>query len=623
MRPRDSGCWILSALLALAAAPGFAFADAGGPPATEPLTRAEYVPGYTLARPPPSTLPGMPMSLPLRLGAAPPARGTTARWVRLSFRLPETSAEHYGVYLPYASPHAAVYLNGQYIGASEEFSVPDSDTWNYPLYIRVPAVLLHRDGNQLLIELVPHGQGITELGGVWVGSNAVLHRLYERRLWLQVIGIEVVTLLVAMMGALVAVLWVRRRGDTLFGLFALSCAIWIVRNAQFFLVHTYSLFNFAVLTDAALFWLVAVLYRLSFRILERRFARLEAGLFGYALIATAAMYLAGPMHKWLATAIAFAGLLPIGLAFQVYLTWATLRAPTALRLLLWLAAIVTSLTGAYDLALMLEWVPWPASYLMPYSALFYSLTVGWALIDRFVKTHNEYEQLNSVLEGRVEQRERALRAQYTRAAEFERERTIATERERILRDMHDGVGLHLISARRLVEKGQHSREEIAAVLGDAMDELRIAIDSMKPSAEDLLVMLGNLRYRLEPRLNASGISLHWDIAGAGETSRLGPIEVTEITRIVQEVCTNAIKHSRATDMSLAVRYLDPDIVDITIIDNGCGYDVAAVRPGEGIRNMRKRARTLGARLDIDSRPGETRIALRLRAPRSRERTLAG
>jgi signal transduction histidine kinase len=86
---------------------------------------------------------------------------------------------------------------------------------------------------------------------------------------------------------------------------------------------------------------------------------------------------------------------------------------------------------------------------LPYSALSYAVTVGWALIDRFVKSHNEYEQLNAALEARVKERETTLAVHYARAAELEREQAVAAERERILRDMHDGLGSHLISARRL------------------------------------------------------------------------------------------------------------------------------------------------------------------------------
>src|SRR5271167_3975429 len=78
-------------------------------------------------------------------------------------------------------------------------------------------------------------------------------------------------------------------------------------------------------------------------------------------------------------------------------------------------------------------------------------------------------------------------------AKLERDQATAVERDRILRDMHDGLGLQLISSLRLVEKHELSREQTAALLVEAMDEMRIAIDSVKPTGQDLLVMLGNLR----------------------------------------------------------------------------------------------------------------------------------
>ncbi|MGH8317800.1 MAG: sensor histidine kinase [Steroidobacteraceae bacterium] len=611
MRRNGSACWFFSALLAIGV--GTAFAQGESPPGKAfwrlHLTSGEYLAGYTLSTPPPPTAAGVPIRLPLRLGYTPPSRGTPLRWVRCEFQLGETRAREHIVYLPYVSPNAVVYLDGVYIGKSEGYGEPETDSWNIPLYIHVSAALVRPGRHQLLIELVPQHRAGTELGPVWVGSNAALLPLYRRRQWLQVTGVEVVTLLVGAIGALAALLWARRRRETLFGLFALSCGIWMIRDAQFFVVRTHSLFYFSVITAGALFWLVAVLYRLSFRILERRFPRFETALFAYALLVTVAMYAAGPAHAFLVITAGYGALLPIAIAFQVYLTWATLRSPTVLRLLLWLAAMVTSLSGAYDLALMLEWIPWPGSYLMPYSSLFYAVTVGWALIDSFVKTHNEYEQLNVALDTRVRERETALRAQYDKSAELERERVVAAERARILRDMHDGLGLQLITARRLIERAQDPREGVAAALDDAMDELRIAIDSMKPTVHDLLVMLGNLRYRLEPRLNAAGISLHWNISDAPDAIRLGPTEVTEVTRIVQEICANALKHSGATDISLSVHCPEPNSVGVTVTDNGCGFDVTAARNGEGLASMNRRARNIGARLEIESRAAGTRIAI--------------
>jgi len=351
-------------------------------------------------------------------------------------------------------------------------------------------------------------------------------------------------------------------------------------------------------------------------VLERSMPNLERAAYLYALAFTVAMFLGGPLNKAPITTLGYALLLPPGLLFQIYLTRETWRAPTVLRALLWLAAVVTTASGAYDLALMENGLPWRVGYIMPYSAVLYALMVGWALLDRFVTHHRQFEQLNIELEGRVQRREQQLAAHYARAAQLEREQAVAGERDRILRNMHDGLGLHLIAALRLLDKGEHAqqpslRQQLASLLSDAMDELRIAIDSMKPSGQDLLVMLGNLRYRLEPRLSSAGITLHWNIATLSDTVILGAAEVAEITRIAQELCTNAIKHSRASDMYLAVERTTPEQLRITILDNGIGYDTAATSPGEGLRSIRRRAEAIGAALEVRSGPGHTQIMLTL------------
>jgi signal transduction histidine kinase len=578
---------------------------------------AEYLAGYCSQALPAPQLRGTPVALPVLLQAASTRNCLAGRWIRVTFELSEAAARTRGpfaVLIRHALPNCAVYINGNYLGASQGFDDASSRSWNYPQYLQLPAALLRPGTNQLLIDSTPRGSDLTELGPIVLGDAAAISVQYSHELWLQVIGVEVVSLLVGLIGLFAGLLWLRRRHETVFGLFALSCLIWIVRNAQFFVVHEYSVFYFGLLTDAALFWLAAVLYSLCFRILERPISWFERSLYVYALAATVTMYLAGPAHKADATFIGFLLLVPVGIVFQLYLTREVWRAPTVLRFLLWLAAIVSSAAGGYDLALMVNRLPWRDGFLMPYSALVYALTVGWALIDRFVRTHTQYEQLNLELEARVQQRERQLADNYQRSAQLEREHAVRAERDRILRDMHDGLGLHLIAALRLLEKPEQARQQLIAILRDAMDELRIAIDSMKPSGQDLLVMLGNLRYRLEPRLRAAGISLHWSIAPDCEPGRLGASEITEVTRIVQELCTNAIKHSQATDMHLSIEELANAAVRITVIDNGVGYDVGAAHQGEGLKSLRRRAANLSARLEMQSQPGETRVALTLSAP---------
>jgi signal transduction histidine kinase len=251
---------------------------------------------------------------------------------------------------------------------------------------------------------------------------------------------------------------------------------------------------------------------------------------------------------------------------------------------------------------------------MPYSALFFAVTLGWALTDRFVLAHSRYERLNRELDMRVRARERELEVHYQHAAELERERAVAGERERILRDMHDGVGLQLISSMRMVERSDLSRAQMTALLTETMDELRIAIDSAKATGRDLLVMLGNLRYRLEPRLQAAGVVLHWDVGNVAPLEQLGAGLVVEVTRIVQEAFTNVLKHANASQLQLRIDSPPGQWLALSIEDNGRGFETAAAPTGEGLRNMQVRAQRIGAQLTIESRPGGTRVLLQIADP---------
>ncbi len=613
MKRQNLGCSIVKLLLAIAVvAMGFSAASAGTPrPQALLLNAAEDFGDYARAVPPPPGTPSTSILLPMYFPIPHPNRGVS-HWLRLSFPFDPAPDRPLGLYITRIAPGAALYINGTLVGRTMYFGEPEATTWYYPFFVDVPNTLL-RKNNELLIQLAAPSFDLFGVRNVWIGDAAPLRQDYSTRLFFQTTGVELVSFLAAAIGLLTFTLWIRRRFDTVFGWFSLSCVVWVLRNSQFYVIREYSIFDFWVITDAALFWLVAVLYVVSFRIIDRRHPWIERGFFAYAAISTLAMYLAGPPHKDDVTTTAYLFLLPTSVAFIIFLSREALRSPSVLLWLLWLAAIVTGVSGALDTALMIGLFRGLSIYVMPYASLFYTLTVGWALVDRFIKIHNDTELLNRDLAVRVQQREQQLAEEYIKTAALVREQATQDERGRILRDMHDGLGLHLITARRLIETETVSQERIAGLLGDAMDELRIAIDSMKSSGEDLLVMLGNLRYRLEPRLNASGIQLHWEIDPTVDLSRLSPMHVMEITRIVQELCANAIKHSHASEMFLAVVSTKSPQGDsglsIRVSDNGVGFDVNEIRPGEGLRNIRRRAQHMGASLQIRSQPGETIVSL--------------
>lgn len=118
-----------------------------------------------------------------------------------------------------------------------------------------------------------------------------------------------------------------------------------------------------------------------------------------------------------------------------------------------------------------------------------------------------------------------------------------------MREMHDGVGSSLISALRLVEHGR-TPLNVAQVLKECIDDLKIAIDSLESTDADLLGLLGALRFRLGPRLAGAGITLRWRITELPPLIWLDAQSALHVLRILQEVLTNIVKHSRATEISV-------------------------------------------------------------------------
>lgn len=133
---------------------------------------------------------------------------------------------------------------------------------------------------------------------------------------------------------------------------------------------------------------------------------------------------------------------------------------------------------------------------------------------------------------------------------------------------------------------------------------------MEPVETDLLLLLGTLRFRLEPRLESTGIKLHWNVRDVPPVSWLDHRYALHILRVVQEAFTNIIKHANATEATVSTGVVAGDIV-ISVADNGKGFDTAAPRSGRGLANQARRASAMRARINVESGPAGTKLTLLL------------
>ena len=196
--------------------------------------------------------------------------------------------------------------------------------------------------------------------------------------------------------------------------------------------------------------------------------------------------------------------------------------------------------------------------------------------------------------------------------EIEQREFLRQERQRLMQDLHDGLGSSLRTALWAVEKGSIGEHAVVNVLKSCIDDMKLAVDSMEPVQTDLLLLLATLRFRLDPRLENTGIDLHWDVIDVPALDWLDPKSALHILRILQEALTNVIKHAQATEIRVATGVDAPWVV-VTISDNGAGFLIAQALQsgGKGLSNQKYRAQSIGADVGWNSSDAGTCFTLRL------------
>jgi signal transduction histidine kinase len=193
------------------------------------------------------------------------------------------------------------------------------------------------------------------------------------------------------------------------------------------------------------------------------------------------------------------------------------------------------------------------------------------------------------------------------------------ERSRIARELHDDVSQQLarlaIDLGLLSGDGRVHRGDASKLAHDALDRAR----SVAVSVHDLSHRLHPAKLRLLGLVAALG-SLQEEFSQSGTTVAFTydnvPTAVPHdlalcLFRIVQEALQNGVKHGAARHITIRLDGT-PEGLDLTIVDDGVGFDVDAVRDGIGLISMAERLEPLGGVLEIHSRVGAgTRLQARV------------
>ncbi len=551
--------------------------------------------------------------------ALPDRRGVVTAWYRVAFDVPVSRADSWAVYLPYLYGGGSVLLNGVPVEQIAAATPQRHVRWERPHLVALPDSVLHGGRNLLHLRLEPASlPSGTRLPALSIGAHADLLPVHERRqFWVHTMP-QFTAIACAVVGAFVLFIWLRKREEVLYGLFAGATLFWGFRTLTFVVEVLPEAWwpTWRLLYHSANGGFVILMTLFTLRLAGWQRPWVERGLLLYWLLGPAAYLISGGSES-LAGRLWIGGMIPVALsmvALTVAAAWRQrTRTMTALMLsvALGVAAGVHDYALAWDFAVLRQLAPgWLAHrvFLLHFGANLLLLVMGTVLTTRFLGAMRDLEELNRTLEQRVAAREHELALNYERLSKLERVQAAADERAHIMRDMHDGLGSTLFTSLSRVERDQMSTDEVADALRACIAEMRLALEAMAPEDHDFLGAFGSFRFRWEALLQARGIRSQWSVDVPDERLDLAPNQALQLLRVLQEALTNALKHAGATQIDITLHVVDGRVL-AAVADNGRGLQPQSDRPGRGLLNMRSRAQRLGGALLVDSQPGRTRIAL--------------
>lgn len=476
--------------------------------------------------------------------------------------------------------------------------------------VDLPPALLGPGANRVEIELA--GRGLVSLSTLRFGGRDDMAALRDRKALAMVIGPLIVAAVVGGLGLSVLVLYLRLRSEAMYAYFGLGAALWALHTAWTVAPQrVLSGVHLVVWWNAlyAVFVIMLVLFCLRFAQRSRRW--IERALLAACVAAAPALYLAaalgllGPAAEALRLSLVLTATAALGAV--AHQAWHRRRVDSALL-------VLSGLAGAgFGLR---DWLAFrdaadnlPVS-LTPYAGLPFIVLVSALLIERFVRNARALEGLNRELDGRVARRESELAANYERLAALQREQAAVDERQRLMRELHDGLGAKLVAAQLRVDGGQLDRAGLSRELRDCLADMRLAAEALTPGETDLGFLIGNFLFRWEGLLRDAGVRAAWQIELPAQGLRIAPYVALQLLRVMQEALNNVLRHAEAGRVNLALK-LEGRTLTLVIEDDGRGIAPGGPAAGRGLPDMRGRAESIGASLVIDAPAGGgTRIALR-------------
>lgn len=500
----------------------------------------------------------------------------------------------------------AVWVNGKLV---RENLVNWRMQWNTPLRVMLPL-----DAKEILLA-VPYIQtkGYA-MGSLFIGPADGIDLAWQARNFWQADAPRAASLTAVLLFIMSLPLAFGRRQEPVYLLLSANILVLCLTNLQYFYDFTGQdkLSEwFGAVMDLSFNWYIVLSLLFAFEFERIPVYRFRALLIVYASVSTVvALPIWGSDHY--ALVAQHYGNVTVYLVGILVFFWHVFRAPSREGVALLVALTAQLLMGVHSLLYVTNQTHPDHVHTFPFGIVGIFMVFMYAISRRTVAALNQSESHQAELEKKLAEQKQQLAEQYTMLQQLELEHGLATQREAILQDLHDGLGSNLTSALLQARGGQLTPDNTLLLLQDLTDELRHLSKTTSLAPRGLNDILAELRQRVQSRLNQGGIQLEWAVdINLPNAHQSIPAGGQHLRAIVSEAIANIIKHANASRIRVEAMVRDESVC-ISIIDNGAGFDPARCENGRGLPGMRQRAMALNATLELVSLPGHgTRCSLTL------------
>ncbi len=540
-------------------------------------------------------------------------KGIVSGWYRTHIKL-ATLPEH-PLAILIASPrmNIAVYLNHNLLGQGGRFDDPVARNWWTPLLFSIPASLLKVGKNTLHIYLKTDQAGAGYLPELHLAPYENLINSYASHYFFRVTSIQFITLLLFLQSGIFALLWYFRKHEVYYGYYAIGALLWGLHNLTLFTVHipvNRLLWDWFSYTTLGFYAFISVIF--FHRFFAKKVPHIERPMLIFAVLCAAVLYFLEEKAFYFVAqtlwypAAYLAGV--YGLLFLVMNTWKNNNTESQI---ITLSGFVIMLYAGHDILVFHGLIDWAQGYFIQYAAVILLIGFTLILLRRFISAQYELNTLRKDIAPQLENKTAELEMNKQKLLRLENQHARSGDRARLILDMHDGVGGSLVSILATIELGKANMQQISGALRDTLNDIQLMIDSMDIQENDLTVVLGMFRTRIDRRLRNSEISLEWDIHDMPSIPSFDSGKALLVLRILQEVISHVIKQGRATKIRLSAYQFQDRTKGSAVVIEVCDNSKSLSTDKHVREKLQHRARSVGYRLYFESNLSGTQVRLLL------------